>query len=104
MRRPRAAHRPTRHANLAVPMPAEGIHLTALREATAAAALAPATRKRLVRHEDAARLGAILVDLPYFHGFTGEVLRYLAGMPAKPSPWGATLHEGGAIDLLVALV
>ena len=85
-------------------MPAEGIHLTALREATASPALSPAVRRRLVRHDDAARLGAILVDLPYFHRFTGEVLRYVVGIPAKPSPWGAALHDGGAIDLLHALI
>lgn len=85
-------------------MPAEGIHLTALREAMSSAQLAPAGRKRLARGEDAARFGAILVDLPYFHRFTGEVLRYLAGVPAKPSPWGAALHDGGAIDLLGAVI
>jgi hypothetical protein len=85
-------------------MPAEGIHLTALREATHAASLSPAVRTRLVRHDDAARLGAILVDLPYFHRFTNEVLRYIAGIPAKPSPWGAALHDGGAIDLLGAIL
>ncbi len=85
-------------------MPAEGIHLTAVREAMAAGSLAPGVRKRLVRNDDAARFGAILVDLPYFHQFAGEVLRYLAGLPAKPSPWGAALHEGGAVELLLALL
>jgi hypothetical protein len=85
-------------------VPAEGIHLTALREAIASPALSPAVKRRILRHEDAARLGAILVDLPYFHQFTGEVLRYLAGIPAKPSPWGAALHDGGAIELLYALI
>jgi hypothetical protein len=85
-------------------MPAEGIHLTALREATASPGLDPALRRRLIRHADAARLGAILVDLPYFHRFAGEVLRYVAGLPARPSPWGATLHDGGAIALLGALI
>lgn len=85
-------------------MPAEGIHLTALREAMASPALSPAARKRLVRHADAARLGAIFVDLPYFHRFTNEVLRYVIGVPAKPSVWGQTLHDGGAVDLLSALI
>ena len=85
-------------------MPAEGIHLTALREATAAPGLDPVVRRRLVRSDDAARLGAIFVDLPYFHQFAGEVVRYLAGLPAKPSPWGATLHDGGAVALLGALL
>ncbi|MDQ3364126.1 MAG: zinc dependent phospholipase C family protein [Myxococcota bacterium] len=85
-------------------MPAEGIHLTALREAAGSARLDPAVRRRLVQRGDAARLGAILVDLPYFHRFTGEVVRYIAGIPARPSPWGATLHDGGAITLLGALI
>jgi hypothetical protein len=85
-------------------VPAEGVHLTALREAMAAPALTPAVRRRLVRDDDAARLGAILVDLPYFHQFLGEVVRYMTGLPAKPSPWGATLHDGGAILLLNALL
>lgn len=86
-------------------MPAEGIHLTALREALTAPHLSTAARRRLVRREDAARLGALLVDLPYFHRFAGEVVRYLAGIPAKPSPWGPALHEhGGAVALLHELV
>ncbi len=86
-------------------MPAEGIHLTALREAMAAPGLDAAVRRRLVRREDAARFGALLVDLPYFHRFAGEVVRYLAGIPAKASPWGPKLHEeGGAVKLLHELV
>jgi hypothetical protein len=85
-------------------VPAEGIHLTALREALGAPALEPAARRLLVRRDDAARLGALLVDLPYFHRFAGEVIRYLAGIPARPSPWGAALHEGGAVALLSALI
>lgn len=86
-------------------MPAEGIHLTALREASASPRLDSSARQRLVRREDAARLGALLVDLPYFHRFAGEVVRYLAGIPAKPSPWGPALHErGGAVLLLHELV
>ncbi|MBA3393900.1 MAG: zinc dependent phospholipase C family protein [Deltaproteobacteria bacterium] len=85
-------------------MPAEGIHLTALREAASSARLDAHVRQRLHRHADAARLGAILVDLPYFHRFTGEVLRYVAGIPARPSHWGAALHDGGAVALLGALI
>jgi hypothetical protein len=86
-------------------VPAEGIHLTALREALTAPELDTAARRLLVRREDAARFGALLVDLPYFHRFLGEVARYLAGWPAKPSPWGPALHEeGGAVALLHELV
>jgi hypothetical protein len=85
-------------------MPAEGIHLTALREALATPRLAGELRRRLLRREDAARLGALLVDLPYFHRFAGEVFRYVAGLPARPSRWGAALHAGGAIALLGELL
>jgi hypothetical protein len=85
-------------------VPAEGIHVTAVREATASSALDPALRRRLVRHDDAARFGAILVDLPYFHQYASEVVRYLAKLPSQPSRWGAVLHDGGAVELLLALL
>lgn len=85
-------------------MPAEGIHLTALREAMASPALAASTRRRLVRRDDAARLGALVPDLPYFHRYVVEVIRYVARAPAQPSPWGAAIHEGGAVALLGGLL
>ena len=85
-------------------MPAEGIHLTALREATAAPRLDTQVRRRLVRRNDAARLGALVPDLPYFHRYAVEVVRYLARLPAQPSPWGAAIHDGGAIALLGGLL
>ncbi len=81
-------------------MPAEGIHLTALREALASPRIDPAVRRRVVRREDHARLGALLVDLPYFDRYVEEVVRYALHITARPSPWGAELHEGGAIGLL----
>jgi hypothetical protein len=85
-------------------MPAEGIHLTALREAMASPSLAAGVRRRLVRRDDAARFGALLPDLPYFHRYTVEVLRYVARLPARPSPWGAAIHDGGAVALLASLL
>jgi hypothetical protein len=85
-------------------MPAEGIHLTALREAMASPALAPSVRRRLVRRDDAARLGALVPDLPYFHRYTAEVIRYVTRLPARPSPWGAQIHDGGAVALLGSLL
>ncbi len=85
-------------------MPAEGIHLTALREAASSARLDAHVRQRLQHHADAARLGAILVDLPYFHRYAGEIFRYVTGIPARPSHWGAALHDGGAVALLAALL
>ena len=85
-------------------MPAEGIHLTALREAMAAPALDAGVRKLLVRRDDAARFGAILADLPYFHRYAVEVVRYATGRPAQPSAWGAAIHDGGAVALLDELL
>jgi len=85
-------------------MPAEGIHLTALREAMASPALATSVRRRLVRRDDAARFGALVPDLPYFHRYVVEVIRYVARAPARPSPWGAAIHDGGAVALLGSLL
>jgi hypothetical protein len=81
-------------------MPAEGIHLTALREAMASPALAASVRHRLARHEDAAKFGAVVPDLAYFRRYALEVLRYLVRAPARPSRWGTAIHDGGAIALL----
>jgi len=85
-------------------VPAEGIHLTALREALALPQLDTPVRRRILRREDGAKLGAILVDLPYFDRFVGEVVRYLLRRPPRPSPWGIRLHEGGAVELLTGLL
>src|SRR6187402_1018222 len=85
-------------------MPAEGIHLTALREATAAPSLDAPVRRLLVRRDDAARFGAIVPDLPYFHRYAIEVVRYLTGLPAQPSRWGGAIHDGGAVALLGSLL
>ncbi|MGN6108824.1 MAG: zinc dependent phospholipase C family protein, partial [Kofleriaceae bacterium] len=85
-------------------MPAEGIHLTALREAMIAPELAAPVRGRLIRRDDAARLGALLPDLPYFDSYALEVARYVAGVPARPSRWGAAIHEGGAVAMLGGLL
>jgi hypothetical protein len=85
-------------------MPAEGIHLTALREALAAPQLDASVRRRIIRREEGARLGALLVDLPYFDHYAGEVVRYALGIAARPSPWGALLHDGGAVALLGAVL
>jgi hypothetical protein len=85
-------------------VPAEAIHLTALREAMASPALAPSVRRRLVRRDDAARFGALVPDLPYFHRYLLEVLRYVTRRPAAPSRWGAAIHDGGAVALLASVL
>jgi len=66
----------------------------------ASPALATSVRRRLIRRDDAARFGAMVPDLPYFHRYVVEVIRYVTHMPAQPSPWGAAIHDGGAVALL----
>lgn len=70
----------------------------------AAPGLDAAVRARLIRRDDAARFGAILADLPYFDRYVAEVVRYVAGIPARASAWGAQVHDGGAVALLDALL
>lgn len=93
--------RAARRATLRL-VPAEAIHLTALREASLGPALEPSAKRCLVRYERVARLGAIAPDLPYFDRYAEEVVRYLTRRPSRPSPWGASVHEGGAIELVFA--
>lgn len=91
-------------ARYARAVPAEAVHLTALREALAARELGTPARKLLVRHDAEARLGAVLVDLPYFDRFWSEVVRFALDRPSRPSAWGSLLHDRGPVELLLALV
>jgi hypothetical protein len=85
-------------------MPAEGIHLTSLREAVASERLTPAARRLVVRHEDAARLGAVLLDLPYFDRYAEEVVRYVAHIAPRSSPYGGVIHERAAVPIALAML
>jgi len=85
-------------------MPAEGIHLTSLREAAASPNVPGAMRRSLVREEDAARFGAVLLDLPYFDAYAAEVLRYVAKLRPRPSRWGNVVHERAAVPILHAIL
>jgi hypothetical protein len=72
-------------------VPAEAIHLSALEDGLDA--LDPAPRRLLETHREAARLGAVLVDLPYFERFRWEVVRHVTRRPPRPSAWGDRLHR-----------
>lgn len=85
-------------------MPAEGVHLTALKEAVFLSALPTPARRCVLRFESAARLGAIAPDLPYFDRYVEEVVRYVARLPARTSAWGARIHGGGAITLVTRVL
>ncbi|NUP04517.1 MAG: hypothetical protein HOW73_00465 [Polyangiaceae bacterium] len=84
-------------------MPAEGIHITAFREASTASGLSPEVRRAVMRHEDAGRLGAVLMDMPYFDHYAEEVVRYAARLKPRASPWGAVVHEEAAVPIVFAL-
>lgn len=85
-------------------MPAEGIHLTALREAAAHARFPAAARACLVRHEAEGRLGAIALDLPYFDGYVAEAVRYVVGRRPSPAVLGGVVHDGAAIGVVTAIL
>jgi hypothetical protein len=74
-------------------MPAEAIHLSALQD-TLAQGCADA-RSRVARPElrEAARAGAIFVDLPYFENFSRALVTYLLKRPQRPSRWGDIFHN-----------
>lgn len=84
-------------------MPAEGIHLTALRETVACSRLGDDARRALTRFEDAARLGAVLPDLAYFDHYAEELVRYTLRAPPRPSRWGSEIHDGAAISMVFSL-
>ncbi|MBS2014206.1 MAG: hypothetical protein JST00_15060 [Deltaproteobacteria bacterium] len=80
-------------------MPAEGIHLTSLREAIASPRFPAGARACTTRQEDAARLGAIAHDLPYFDRYLAEVVRYATKRTPRPSAFGSVVHERAAVDI-----
>src|SRR5688572_26807297 len=81
-------------------MPAEAVHLSALLDSLPGS---PA-EALLRRHGREARLGAILVDLPYFDRFALGVLRYLLRRPVAGSTWGASFHLRRPVGLGKALL
>jgi hypothetical protein len=85
-------------------MPAEGIHLTALREALTLSTLPVGARRCALQHEDAARMGAVMLDLPYFDHYEEEVVRYLLRRAPRSSPFGAVVHDQAAVTLALGVL
>jgi hypothetical protein len=85
-------------------MAVDAVHLTALDELTVDSRVPPVAREALRRHYHHARAGALLVDLPYFGGFVGEMVRYAMRRPAKEAPWGDRFHRQAPVRLLGALL
>lgn len=74
-------------------MPAEAIHLSALHDTLSSAGRFAAALTAEPELREAARLGAIFVDLPYFESFSVALLNYVLHRPQRPSPWGDTFHH-----------
>jgi hypothetical protein len=75
-------------------MPVEAIHVSAFADSLARS-LAPTSTKSLAGPEHAlGRLGALVIDFPYFERFPLGVLRYLLKQPTAQSAWGDKLHKG----------
>ena len=72
-------------------MPAEAVHLSALQDS--APLVAAEAARALGAHPGAARLGAVLVDLPYFERFPIELAGYVLRRPPRPSAWGDRFHR-----------
>jgi hypothetical protein len=74
-------------------VPAEGIHLSALDDLIATGPARCVSRLSAGARREAARLGSVLVDLPYFESFAMAVANYLLRRPQRTSPWGDTMHH-----------
>lgn len=84
-------------------MPAEAVHLTALEDTLVDAPARVRARVCDPPLREAARLGAVFVDLPYFDRFGMVLVNYVTKRPQAVSPWGDTLHQRAPIALGRAL-
>lgn len=85
-------------------MPVEAIHISAYVDSILASS-APAALRHGALHE-LGRLGALVIDFPYFDRFPLGVARYLLKRPTAQSSWGDRLHHGkpvgGALSMLAS--
>lgn len=72
-------------------MPVEAIHLSALADSLVGSDAAHALDSKKLAQ--LARLGALIIDFPYFERFPLGVLRYLLERPLAVSPWGDLFHH-----------
>jgi hypothetical protein len=72
-------------------MPADGVHLAALADARPDAF--GSTRFGATRLMNAARVGALFIDLPYYERFWLTLAAHLAGTSLSWTKWGSRFHE-----------
>jgi Zinc dependent phospholipase C len=83
-------------------MPVEAIHVSAFSDSLTGS-LAPA-RLRQGPLNALAKLGALVIDFPYFERFPLGVLRYLLKQPTAQSAWGDVLHKGTPVRAAVSML
>lgn len=83
-------------------MPVEAIHLSAFTDSLAESPAAA----RLARPElrELGRLGALVIDFPYFQRFPIGVMRHFLKVPTAVSKWGAELHHGRPVLVLKSML
>lgn len=76
-------------------MAAEAVHLSALMDAFQSGKLQGPCQSFLADpvHWQAARLGAVVVDFPYFRQFPIAAIRHAFRIPQVDSPWGDIIHQ-----------
>jgi hypothetical protein len=73
-------------------MPVEAIHLSAFADSLALSTASPTLARPDLR--ELGRLGALVIDFPYFERFPLGVARHFLKLPTAVSKWGDALHHG----------
>ncbi|MDB4973109.1 MAG: hypothetical protein JWN48_1450 [Myxococcaceae bacterium] len=86
-------------------MPVEAIHISAFSDSLSGSLVPESMQRGPLRA--LGKLGALVIDFPYFEHFPLGVLRYLLKRPTAQSAWGDALHKGtpvaGACSMLSAV-
>src|ERR1700712_1338640 len=83
-------------------MPVEAIHLSAFSDSLVGSSLPRHMHAGPLR--ELGRLGALVIDFPYFENFPLGVLRYLLERPTAQSAWGDLLHKGTPVRAAVSML
>src|SRR4051794_9051278 len=83
-------------------MPVEAIHISAFTDSLAGSVLARSLESDELHA--LGRLGALVIDFPYFERFPLGVLRYLLKRPTAQSAWGDMLHKGRPVRAATSML
>jgi len=79
------------------------LHITLAHRALEQAKIKEHVRSAISSNPDSFRLGAVLVDLPYYDKLLVSALRSLAGLDIHYNSWGTLLHMRAPAELGLAL-